>query len=91
MASGPSSSFARPFAAESLRSFWRRWNLTVQHFLREHCYHPDRWGRTAAGAVTFLGSAALHAFPMVLAGKARLVPPMVAFFLAQPALLAAER
>ena len=32
--------FLRPYAAVTLREFWRRWHVTLAHFMRRHVYEP---------------------------------------------------
>jgi len=32
--------FDAPYRARSVREFWRRWNMTLSHFLRDHIYVP---------------------------------------------------
>ena len=41
--------FDRPYAALSIRDFWRRWHMTLSRFLRDYLYIPlggSRHGRT---------------------------------------------
>ena len=40
--------FNRPYIAESLQDFWRRWHMTLSRFLRDYLYIPlggSRYGR----------------------------------------------
>ncbi len=52
--------FAQPYAATSIRTFWRRWHMTLARFLRDYLYIPlggSRHGRArelAAVMVTML-------------------------------------
>jgi alginate O-acetyltransferase complex protein AlgI len=32
--------FAHPYGADSLREFWRRWHITLSHWLRDYLYIP---------------------------------------------------
>src|SRR5262249_54213906 len=43
--------FARPYAADSIAEFWRRWHMTLSRFLRDYLYGPlggsrGGWWRT---------------------------------------------
>ena len=71
-----SENFDRPFSADSLRNFWRRWHITLSAFLRDFIYIPlggSRRGtvRTAVALLlTFLASGLLHGatLPFLLFG-----------------------
>lgn len=37
---GLSPNFDRPFAARSMREFWRRWHMTLQTWIRDYVFYP---------------------------------------------------
>lgn len=43
--------FDRPYAATSLRDFWRRWHMTLSRFLRDYLYIPLGGSRNGPFAV----------------------------------------
>ncbi|MEQ9364896.1 MAG: MBOAT family O-acyltransferase, partial [Leptospirales bacterium] len=53
--------FLRPYAAVSLRDFWRRWHITLAAFMRRHVYIPLGGRRTGSArhAVNLLAVFAL--------------------------------
>lgn len=83
----------RPYLARSVAEFWgRRWNRVVSRILRERCFAP--LARRSAGlalVAVFAASAAIHAYAAAVALDAVAAASWAAFFLAQPALIAAER
>ena len=42
--------FNRPYVAESLQDFWRRWHMTLSRFLRDYLYIPLGGSRNGSGA-----------------------------------------
>ncbi len=40
-----SDNFCRPYSADSLRDFWRRWHITLTRWLRDYIYIPLGGGR----------------------------------------------
>lgn len=82
-----------PIVSRTLGEFWgRRWNRAVGGWLRKHCFTPlARRGRSRTGlVVSFLASALLHFWPILVAlglGPALL---MAGFFGAQALLVVAE-
>ncbi|MFL5384730.1 MAG: MBOAT family O-acyltransferase [Longimicrobiaceae bacterium] len=61
-----SPNFDRPYLAQSIRQFWRRWHITLSSWLRDYVYRPLRgqsrgYTRFAlAIVVTFLASGLWH-------------------------------
>jgi D-alanyl-lipoteichoic acid acyltransferase DltB (MBOAT superfamily) len=55
-----SQNFARPFAAPSVREFWRRWHMTLQNWIRDYVFYPllgspfSRWGLLPLLLISFL-------------------------------------
>ncbi len=43
--------FHNPYAAQSFREFWRRWNITLSLWLRDYVYIPLGGGRTTTSFV----------------------------------------
>jgi D-alanyl-lipoteichoic acid acyltransferase DltB (MBOAT superfamily) len=41
--------FLRPYLAASIADFWRRWHITLSHWLRDYVYIPLGGGRGGAG------------------------------------------
>jgi hypothetical protein len=83
----------RPYRSRSLAEFWgRRWNRAVSGILRERCFEPLARRSTAMALVAvFAASAAIHAYAAGVALGGLAAASWAAFFLAQPALIAAER
>jgi hypothetical protein len=82
-----------PAAALSVKEFWgERWNRTVMAWLREHCVRPlARRGRTGAGLVaSFVASALLHAYLVLVSVSAAMALVMLTYFLVQAALVRLE-
>lgn len=82
-----------PIAARSLREFWgERWNLVVNRWLREHFFLPwARRRRPARGLLlSFLASAAIHAWFIGVALGPAMAASMGLYFVIQGALLALE-
>lgn len=60
--------FRRPFAAQSVGDFWRRWHLTLSMWFNDYVFTPlsfqwrawGRWGAVLAVLVTFLLSGLWH-------------------------------
>lgn len=49
--------FNLPYAATSIRDFWRRWHITLSNWLRDYLYIPlggSRYGRFATGRNLFI-------------------------------------
>lgn len=44
--------FRRPYLSTDLQEFWRRWHITLSHFVRDYLYIP--LGGSRAGAVRFV-------------------------------------
>ena len=42
--------FLRPYLATSIADFWRRWHITLSHWLRDYIYIPLGGSRDGAGA-----------------------------------------
>lgn len=82
-----------PYRALTVSEFWgRRWNLTMSSFLREHCFAPlSRRSPVVALFASFAASAAIHAYLAAVALGALAALSWVAFFLAQPLVIATER
>ena len=86
--------------SESVRELWLAWNLPVQRLLLRGVYLPLRrrrrrhghaGGRVLAQLATFALSGCCHLWPCFCAGLAwEQLGCMLLFFLAQPALVAAE-
>jgi hypothetical protein len=80
-----------PYRSTSLSDFWsRRWNRTAARWFRQHAFIPARGAGVTAGVFAlFAVSGVMHAY---LVAAVNAMPGMVAlFFLAQAALLLAER
>lgn len=43
--------FDRPYMAGNIQEFWRRWHMTLSHFLRDHVYIPLGGNRGGEGSV----------------------------------------
>ena len=71
-----------PLSAQSLQEFWsEKWNPAVQMLLWSVFYKPIREQRKLALLATFIGSAGLHVFPVLLMrGDAQLAVSMAFFF-----------
>jgi alginate O-acetyltransferase complex protein AlgI len=58
--------FAAPFRATNLLDFWRRWHITLSHFLRDFVYaplsggRPNRWRQAAAVFLTMVVAGVWH-------------------------------
>lgn len=80
-----------PIVSRSLREFWgQRWNRMMQRWLHRHLFSPIANHRgiplgprraVAATAVTFLGSAILHAWLVASAAGPEMALAMAAFFI----------
>jgi alginate O-acetyltransferase complex protein AlgI len=44
--------FSRPYLATSIADFWRRWHITLSHWLRDYIYIPLGGNRGGAGKTT---------------------------------------
>ena len=83
----------RPYLSRSIAEFWgRRWNRVVSRILRERCFEPLARRSARLGLVAvFAASALIHAYAAGVALDTVAAASWAAFFLAQPALIAAER
>lgn len=84
----------RPLASRSVKEFWgERWNLTITRFFREHCVKPlARRRLTSLGIVaSFLASALLHAYLVLVTVSLAWSLPMFLYFVLQGAFVFVER
>ena len=80
-----------PYQSATLSDFWsRRWNRTAARWFRQHGFVPARTAGVAAALFAlFAMSGVMHAY--LVAAVIPMPWMVVAFFLAQPALLLVER
>ena len=83
----------RPYVSRSLTEFWgRRWNRVVSRALRDRCYEPvARWSPGLGMIAAFAASALIHAYAAAVSLGSVAAAAWFTFFMAQPALIAAER
>ena len=83
----------RPYVSRSLTEFWgRRWNRVVSGILRDRCYQPvARWSPGLGMIAAFAASALIHAYAAAVSLGSVAAAAWFTFFMAQPALIAAER